>query len=413
MYTWFFVAGAISARVMPQYGKLAAAEQALEGRFRARHADLINNGEMVAFMRGEEPEQKVLDRSYYSIRKHCLNVLRQKIRSDFIQGYTNKYFASVVGFALTARPIYINHNGMGSYSAGQIAKYYVQARQVMESLANAVLALFDLQKRVGKLAGLSARIDALFSGLKQRNPILKNEIEAAVAKGNGPTMVEAPADAPMLQFEHVDVYKPDGVLLLNDLNIKVPPGMRVIVTGDNGCGKSSMFRVLCGLWPLVSGTLTRPRQEDVYFLSQVNFVPVGTLREIMIYPENVQTAQAKGTTDADLQRILKWAHLEGFKCDGVHPSLDDELEWDTSLSPGQKQRMAFARLLYHNPRYAILDECTNGISPDIEESLYNRCKTLGMAVFSISHKVELKKLHDFELHFNADEAGTWEWIPLH
>jgi len=109
---------------------------------------------------------------------------------------------------------------------------------------------------------------------------------------------------------------------------------------------------------------------------------------------------------------LKWAHLEGFKCDGVHPSLDDELEWDTSLSPGQKQRMAFARLLYHNPRYAILDECTNGISPDIEESLYNRCKTLGMAVFSISHKVELKKLHDFELHFNADEAGTWEWIPL-
>ena len=145
----------------------------LEGRFRAKHAKLIQNGEMVAFMRGEVPEVSVLNRAFASIRVHTLKVSRTKLWSDFVQGYVNKYFASVVGFVLTARPVYIDYNGMGSIGAGEIAAYYVQSRQVMESLANAVLALFELQKRVGALAGLSARVGALFDGLHARAPVLQ------------------------------------------------------------------------------------------------------------------------------------------------------------------------------------------------------------------------------------------------
>lgn len=74
-----------------------------------------------------------------------------------------------------------------------------------------------------------------------------------------------------------------------------------------------------------------------YFLSQVNFVPIGTLRDIMCYPATPAEMAARGVDDARLLTILKWAQLEGFKCDGIHPELDDQLEWDTALSPGQKQ----------------------------------------------------------------------------
>lgn len=405
MYTWFTIAVAISARVAPPYAKLAALEQQFEGRFRARHANLVQNSEMVAFMRGERPERHLLDVAFDKIRVHNMAINKSKLISDFIQGYVNKYFASVVGFTLTARPVLTNRKGMGSWGPAQIANYYVQSRQIMENLANSVLALFELQKRIGTLKGIAARVNMLFEGLKFRAPILQDKIDPA----NPPTIVDQSVS---LKFSHVDIYKPDGVLLLKDLNLEVSPGQRVIITGDNGCGKSSLFRVMCGLWPLVAGEMHRPDPKDVYFLSQVNFVPVGSLREVIIYPKSVEEYVASGGNDEDLHQILKWAHLTGFQCDGVHPSLDDVLEWNTALSPGQKQRMAFARLLYARPRFAVLDECTNGISPDIEADLYQRLTSLGMAIFSISHKLELKQHHDFELHFNADSKGSYEWIKL-
>merc|ERR1712151_1219273 len=99
----------------------------------------------------------------------------------------------------------------------------------------------------------------------------------------------------------------------------------------------------------------------------------------------------------------------GFTEDGqaIRPSLDDSRDWQKDLSPGQKQRIAFARLFYHKPSFVVLDECTNGVSPDVEHDLYNRCSKLNLAVFSISHKMELKLFHDFELHYNGDAKGSW------
>eukprot|EP00299_Pterocystis_sp_00344_P020335 c9976_g1_i2.p1 GENE.c9976_g1_i2~~c9976_g1_i2.p1 ORF type:complete len:660 (+),score=168.90 c9976_g1_i2:49-1980(+) len=407
LYTWFGISAYISTMVMPPYGRLFAEEQVLEGRFRAAHADLIQNSEMVAFMRGERPEKNVLDRYFENIRTHILRVLEMKFPCDVIQGYVNKYLASVVGFSLIFMPIYRNTNGMGAMEPGEIARHFVAQRQVMEGLATSVLALFELQKKVGALKGLSARLYKLFNGLQRRQPILQAQLE--LYKTSNPPRFQL---GNTLKFERVSVYRPDGCLLLHNLNFEVKPGDRVMITGDNGCGKSSLFRVLCGLWPLVCGTITRPNAKDIYFLSQVNFVPLGTLRDLVIYPYTVDQIRGEGRTDEDVLLCLKWAHLEDLQCDNLRPTLDDEMDWGTALSPGQKQRMAFARLLFHRPRYAILDECTNGISPEVEEDLYSRCHKLGMAIFSISHKVELKRLHDIELHINHDEAGTYSLISL-
>jgi len=166
------------------------------------------------------------------------------------------------------------------------------------------------------------------------------------------------------------------------------------------------------------GTILSPPVQSLhsfYFLSQANFVPIGSLREIIIYPHTRDDMKNEKKTDDDLWEVLKWAYLHDLIINDAKPSLDDVLDWEIELSPGQKQRMAFARLLYHRPKYAVLDDCTNGVAPDVEISLYNKCRELGITVLTISHKNELKRLHDYELKFLKDEdyPGKWELHKLH
>merc|ERR1712060_651403 len=87
-------------------------------------------------------------------------------------------------------------------------------------------------------------------------------------------------------------------------------------------------------------------------------------------------------------------------------------DWLVDLSPGQQQKMAFARLFYHKPSFVVLDECTNAMSADVEQKLYEHCSRLNLAIFSISHNTRMKNLHDFELHYHGDSEGSWTWSNL-
>jgi len=298
----------------------------------------------------------------------------------------------------------LGEKGYAKATASDIASYYVECTRIMGGQAEAVLSLFEVQQEISKLSGLTSRVYTLMHTLDK-----PETLELPLEEGNPPLFIEDDS----LRFINVNVHKPDGTLLVHHLNFEVPPGTRVIITGENGSGKSSLFRVLRGLWPLAAGTIHTPPRNSLksfYFLSQSNFVPIGSLREVLIYPHFVSDMKANKKTDDDLWQVLEWAHLSDLEVVDVNVSMDTVLDWQSVLSPGRKQRMAFARLLYHCPKYAVLDECTNAIAPRVEADLYERCRKLGITVFSISHKLELKRLHDYELHY--DGKGGYEWIYL-
>jgi ATP-binding cassette, subfamily D (ALD), peroxisomal long-chain fatty acid import protein len=205
------------------------------------------------------------------------------------------------------------------------------------------------------------------------------------------------------------IISPNGDVLVKALSFSLKPGDHLLVVGPNGCGKSSLFRILGGLWPVYGGTVRKPPFSDIFYIPQRPYLSRGSLRQQVIYPDSVRTMRSKGVTDADLLAILRILDLESIVTSYAE-GWDAEAEWRDVLSGGLQQRVAMARLFYHKPKYAILDECTSSVTLEIEKIMYDTAKALGITLMTVSHRKSLWKYHNFILQF--DGQGKYVFTKL-
>jgi putative ATP-binding cassette transporter len=213
-----------------------------------------------------------------------------------------------------------------------------------------------------------------------------------------PEVTTTPCVDGTVQLDDVEVRTPDGKQLIKPLDMHLEIGDTLVVKGPSGSGKTTLLRSLAELWPFTTGTLTRPcGPNETMFLSQLPYVPLGDLRAVVTYPGK------EGTIDDETLRSM----LDKVALPHLVERLDEVLDWAKVLSPGEQQRIAFARILLTKPKVAFLDEATSALDEGLEFLLYNLVRTElpETILVSVSHRSTVDQHHTHELELLGD--GQW------
>jgi ATP-binding cassette subfamily D (ALD) long-chain fatty acid import protein len=400
----YFFTSSLLQRMAPPFGSMKAMEGRKEGEFRGLHARVIANAEEIAFYAGGPTEKKQLDAEFKDLRRLLEGTYYRKVGYHMLEDYVLKYCWSASGYLITSLPVFLPMIGQlanethsskqDSASKDEAAdasdsgkssnrmQQFITNKQIMLNLADAGTRMMYSIKDLAELAGFTSRVFTLISALhrvnagayykpRNRYPEVYSlaDVEGNIVKGfDGVRMEDVPVVAPA-------IYPNGGEELIDNLNMHVHPGEHLLIIGPNGAGKSSVSRIVAGLWPTYRGITCRPRmtgQDGIMFLPQRPYLTQGTLRDQVIYPHTEMDMAENSWRDADLQRILDESKL-GYLV-SREGGWDTMKTWKDVLSGGEKQRMGFARLLYHEPRYAFIDEGTSAVSSDVEGLLYETCK---------------------------------------
>ena len=438
LYAYYAAAALALKAVSPPLALMTAQETGLAGALRAAHSRLAAAAEDVAF--NDPPsgaaERLVLDAHLDRVIAHGRLSAFQRFVQGVVDGYTVKYGASVVALLVYAAPLYFAAPSARK-SRDDVTQDYIRSMRLLQNTARGVGDLVMAYKRVTTLAGHTARVAELLESVDRlgsgdpaavtRDLYLRNVSSSKLALDAEALPEATREEGAVIGFHRVALDAPDGSPLVRELTFAVKPGGSVMVMGPNGSGKSSLLRVLAGLWPLAGGGVTSPPPDDIFYLSQRPYLVTGSLRDQLLYPlpprsvwRNARPADRlafarlpRGRTptagvDDRLHECMEAVGLD-YLVARARGGLDAVLPWTETLSGGEKQRLAMARLLFHAPTFAVLDEATSAVSADGEAELYQAVADAGITVLSIAHRPSLKKYHAAIVHFDGGRGAGLGW----
>ena len=352
-----------------------------EADFRFSLMRLRENAESIAFYRGEAQERARIDGKFESVIQNFARLIRKQCSLNLFQR-TFSQLTLVLPFVILAHGVL-----SGELEVGRA----VQAAGAFTAVLTAVGVIVD---NFESLSRFVAGIDRLQGLSKLVLPA--DEPEAAAVRQ--PCIAMRPHTH--LAVEALTLHPPRSErVLIKELHLELKPGDALLITGESGCGKSSLLRAIAGLWNTGSGTIHHPPLESCFFLPQQPYLQAGTLRSQLIYPST-----ESDMTDEGLLAILEQAHLPQLAA--RVGGLDAVQDWEKVLSVGEQQRLAFARVLVHAPDIVILDEATSALDSANEASLYARLRESGTTLISIAHRPAVLRHHTHVLRLLGE--GAWE-----
>jgi putative ATP-binding cassette transporter len=341
-------------------------QQKVEADFRYALVRFRENVEGVALHGGEADEKRGLTALFHALMENWWRIMTATKRLTFFTaGYTQ---VAVVFPIVVAAPAYF----AGRIPLGGL----IQTSSAFGQVQGALSWFVDNYARLTEWRATVERLTS-FTGA----------VAAARAAPGGP--VAAKGERERLALHEVTLALPDGRVLVEGASAEIGPGERVVVTGASGSGKSTLFRAIAGIWPFGSGRVELPARGRALFLPQRPYVPLGTLKRAVCYPEDEarfpDEAVAEALSAAELPHLV--------------PRLHEAEAWERRLSGGEQQRLALARALLLKPDWLFLDEATASLDPAAEERLYARLREAlpGAALISIAHRPTVAQFHERRL----------------
>ena len=360
-------------------------QQRFEADFRFSLVRLRENAENVAFYGGEIVEQKVFRERFSNVFGNYWEIVkRQKRLTWFTAGYNQ--IAIIFPIVVVAPRYFAKEIGLGGLM--QVVSAFGSVQDALSFIVGSYTTIAAWQAVTERLSGFSERLDAISRAKSGPQTIVVRREDAGIAVAG------------------VDIILPDGRPLLHEVGFDQARGESLLISGPTGAGKSTLLRAIAGLWPFGRGDI-RLGKGSILFVPQRPYLPLGTLAEALLYPRGVENHPGSKT---NLVNVLTDVGLGEFvdQLDTVH-------DWSQKLSPGEQQRIAFARVLLMKPTILFLDEATSALDEESEARLYGLLRTDSWrpTIVSVGHRTTLKSFHDQILNIANFAERRFENVIVH